>query len=525
MTLLYFDGFDLHNNPVFGGLDAGASLMQDAGMYWTGGTITFYRFLDGYEEGRALLVTPGGINTAGGVATGGYRFRSGFWSKMDTDYPVTFTNFTRAELPTAQNLRFTHAGNGQMAIVHGIEGTLAISDEGIINDDEWAYYELYADMTLGVAQFSRNGTLVLDVTDIPIVNSGLTYKLDLGVGSLSAGPDLLIDHYWATDGLYPAGDDVLGVQVSAALDRYDSYQDLFVGSLVLGGSRYVSSTNRPIISSQPSAYSSGENLANVLNFKFNTDPSTGLAWSRTSYNAIEKWGLCYVERQGDKMRVVNLALATLEDNDGMPLVVNRPVDGSGEFSGPWTRTDATKSFSWHIQEIPRDFHELAEDAKSLFIDGEGCAMFTGPAGSVDPDPPTFQAVGLTFAEEFREDYRDFVRVDGAGFSFDSFFISGYSVLGEGNREFQNNYLTVNYENVPTGKAYIQGLWDYSENSSTGRWSMRQSLDNIGGDYMHATRRIKIRGHGKALQIKVTNKGDNPFVINGWTALVTSNTSV
>ena len=48
MSLVYFDGFDAHISPRFTGLDVGAGSMQDAGLYWTGGTPQKYSFPTGF---------------------------------------------------------------------------------------------------------------------------------------------------------------------------------------------------------------------------------------------------------------------------------------------------------------------------------------------------------------------------------------------------------------------------------------------------------------------------------------------
>jgi hypothetical protein len=134
--------------------------------------------------------------------------------------------------------------------------------------------------------------------------------------------------------------------------------------------------------------------------------------------------------------------------------------------------------------------------------------------------------GLTFGEEYREDYLDWVQVNGEGFDFTSYVITGYQVIAEGNRKFQNNYLTVNYENVTEGQAYVQGIWDWTASDTSGRWSMRQLIyRNNDVTNTHDTARVKIRGHGKSLQLKFESQTGKPFSINGWSMLITANSGV
>jgi hypothetical protein len=134
--------------------------------------------------------------------------------------------------------------------------------------------------------------------------------------------------------------------------------------------------------------------------------------------------------------------------------------------------------------------------------------------------------GLTFGEEYREDYLDWVQVNTEGYDYTSYATTGYLVIAEGNRKFQNNYLTVNYENVTEGQAYVQGIWDWTANNSTGRWSMRQLVyRNTDTANSHDTTRVKIRGHGKSLQLRFESQTGKPFSINGWSMLITANSGV
>lgn len=530
MTLLYFDGFDLHTR-VITGLDPGAGGAQDAGKYWSAGTTTRYDFPAGYLGGQGFEVSPSGLDTAGsgGPIRSGKVYRAGFWAKFSNSRTLSLIEFETSAFSWKIQYQYNTSANlYQIKVGGAIVGTSPLAPDF----NEWEYYEVYCNGESGTYQLYRNKVLLISVSNAgtpppPWNTRALTLRLgDLDHNPLAPTPTYVVDHFWVTTGEYPAGAGILGVQVVSAVDKYQSTNDGFVGSLVINGSRYVSDFNSAIATSRPNIGPTGRNIANVLNFLFEKDPSTGSPWSILSYNLIDKWGLCYQQRGWGNpgvQRVAGLLLATLEDNNGRPIVRNRKVDGSGEFSGPWTRSDEGKSFSWHLQNVPRLNKPTVPEVPALFIGNDGCALFNGPSKSAVV--PEFQDIGLTFAEEFREDYKDWVRVDGLGVSFDSFFVSGYSVLGEGNRKFQDNYVTINYENIPTGQAFIQGLWDYAEKSSTGRWSNRQVIENKGGDYKHAHRRLKIRGHGKALSIRVSNRGDFPFIINGWTALVSSNQNV
>lgn len=137
--------------------------------------------------------------------------------------------------------------------------------------------------------------------------------------------------------------------------------------------------------------------------------------------------------------------------------------------------------------------------------------------------------GLTFCAEADTTYTDFVGLDnsGNGYDFQSYGVVGYGVYGEGNKTFQSNYVTFHYEPVDDGSCYVQGQWEYANNANTGRWS---SLQQVYGpadiaDYDYATRKLKIRGQGKALQLRFKSETGKPFVLTGWVVFVTGNGAV
>lgn len=137
--------------------------------------------------------------------------------------------------------------------------------------------------------------------------------------------------------------------------------------------------------------------------------------------------------------------------------------------------------------------------------------------------------GLTLAEEKNTNYVDWFGTDnsGDGYDYSSYGVVGYGVYGEGNKVFQSNYVTVHYEPVEDGSCYIQGQWEYSNTGSTGRWSSVQQVysPTSSGDYDYETRKLKIRGQGKALQLRFKSLTGKPFTLAGWVVFVTGNGAV
>lgn len=135
--------------------------------------------------------------------------------------------------------------------------------------------------------------------------------------------------------------------------------------------------------------------------------------------------------------------------------------------------------------------------------------------------------GLTFAQEFNTALRDWEGTDSdTGVNYDSYIVSGYRLAGESDKKFQVEYVTVNYRNVPNGGAYIQNLWDYATSGNTGRWSSKQQIYKVDDiNYTYKMRRLKIRGHGRVLQYRVTSIPGKQFNFSGWTTFITGNQTV
>lgn len=526
--LLYFEGFDAHSNPLFTGLDVGS--MNDAGHYWGGGTPTKYYYSDGYLSGRAQVPGANFLQFADGRFRGETATRLGFWSIASNASTVPFILAGIGRVLGTASIWLRVNADWSLSVVDDSFTVLANIGGVHWSNTEWRHYELYYTRG-GQVEIRVDGVLVSSFQKAPVPpNEGLAPQLSHVSFANPSGQKY--DHLYVTDGppLDP-NQDLYGVQVVAGVDRYTTNFGGMQGSLIIGGNRYLSKPVLPIISGA-APYAQGRNLCNILNFPFQKNPFTGEEWSKASFSQISQWGLCrYINptfpQPGSEIRITVAHLATLERADKGPIVRVHQASGATSFDGEWRKTDPDRTFSAHVRQVPRPEIVPINDAPALYVKS-GCLLFGLDTETDTPGPtpePPMETIGITFAEEFREDYRDWARVDGTGTNFLSSFVSGYGVYGEGNRKFQSNYVTVNYENVPTGGAYIQGLWDYSIDPDTGRWSMKQNVYKDNDGHKHTMRRLKIRGHGKVLQLRVSSRDGRPFKINGWTILASSNTNV
>lgn len=125
-----------------------------------------------------------------------------------------------------------------------------------------------------------------------------------------------------------------------------------------------------------------------------------------------------------------------------------------------------------------------------------------------------------FAKEFDESFLDWGTSD-----YDSYFVTGYKVHGQGQKRFQVPYIYV-FSRGPELTAYkIQSIWDYAVTSNSNRWSSNQIAYNNNPNFGMLFKRHRLRGSGITLQIKVSSVSGKPFDIMGWSVYENLNQGV
>lgn len=139
---------------------------------------------------------------------------------------------------------------------------------------------------------------------------------------------------------------------------------------------------------------------------------------------------------------------------------------------------------------------------------------------------TYSSNRLTYSEE-----RDTSYVDWDDYStltgnvtdkqdYSSYLVSGYRVDGKGTRKFQSNYVSVFLKRESGAGGYVQGLYQFADSGDSGKWSTPQfiynsAVDRGQGDHTVKIARLKLRGSGDALQLKIYSESYKPFSIIGW----------
>jgi hypothetical protein len=130
---------------------------------------------------------------------------------------------------------------------------------------------------------------------------------------------------------------------------------------------------------------------------------------------------------------------------------------------------------------------------------------------------------VTFGEE--NDFTrfvDFFSENGIGYNYNSFFVTGYMLPGGALRRFQIPYIYMFSRNPLGSQCLIQAIWDYAGGSAEGKQSTRQNI-TMGPNSLY--RKVRLRGRGVAVQLKISSIQGQPFDLMGWSVLDQINQAV
>ena len=156
-----------------------------------------------------------------------------------------------------------------------------------------------------------------------------------------------------------------------------------------------------------------------------------------------------------------------------------------------------------------------------------CIYVSSPGSSTAPDPIIKYIVSsgtnFTFAEE--NDFINYVDFNSdTPVNFTSTFTTGYMLHGKAAMKFQVPYVFM-FLNSDNGSYKINGLWNYSATGNSGKWTNTQIFTLNDNLYDKMYNRVRIRGRGNALQIKITSEDGQPFDFSGWALYENINASI
>jgi hypothetical protein len=101
--------------------------------------------------------------------------------------------------------------------------------------------------------------------------------------------------------------------------------------------------------------------------------------------------------------------------------------------------------------------------------------------------------------------------------YESYFITAPYIHGETQKFFQLNHIFVFTNNEPNSSLFVQGVHDFTVNSDSNRWSTPQQACRSGPSVAQGLkfRKLKIRGKGRGIQLKMYSESRRPFTCIGW----------
>lgn len=345
--------------------------------------------------------------------------------------------------------------------------------------------------------YQQNDPTSENLSDLLDTDGGVAKILDIGsVHKMFATQKALI--ILASNGVWSiSGSDVASFKAT-------DYTVKKISSMNLSsGLSYVDAMGTPLFWSEDGiwtvAYEGGDFTVVSLTDKkikqfFKDIPRESKKWAKGAFNSVDKlvqWvysstAPSTVDERYEYDRVLTLNTTT------------------GAFY-PWSVTSATKTVNG-IVSIPCYTNSALQTDFKYFV-------------TKNTSGTTYNSV---FAQTKSTAYLDWEE-DSEDLNYSSYFISGYRVHAEGNKEYQANYVTFVCGDDTGSSAFVQGVWDFSSDTLSKKWTTAQQIYNSTPTYRsYRIRKVKIRGWGKALQFRIYSAQGLPFTIVGWSAFETAN---
>jgi len=206
--------------------------------------------------------------------------------------------------------------------------------------------------------------------------------------------------------------------------------------------------------------------------------------------------------------------------------------------------------------------DVANSSGTLVVDSSDVQVVSNEVTTVDTStfvrflvatPYGGSAYKFTFADFTNTSFTDFEKYAtieallDQGALYDSYLETGFELQGDLVRQKQAPYIITHFKRTETGydvdteefvlpsSCFIRAKWEWSDNASSGRWSRREQIYRIRQATLPSvtdlswepgnavvTSRSRIRGHGRALQLRFESEDGKDFDILGWGVVFTGN---
>ncbi len=170
--------------------------------------------------------------------------------------------------------------------------------------------------------------------------------------------------------------------------------------------------------------------------------------------------------------------------------------------------------------------------------------------TVVPETTTYEVTFSDFltTNDAPNKFYDWYSFNSVGVSYDSFVLTGYNFEPNGGaKKKQALYITCMLERTETGfdvnfdplnesSCTMQTRWDFTDSADTGKWDAGQEVyrhtrmfipngTSFDDGYPVVITKNKVRGRGRALQLKFTADPDYDMRLIGWSAIMMGGTNV
>ena len=500
-------GYSVHTSP---------GPIQNPITYWDSTETTFPSNADQWW----LFKDASDIMTTGIIS----RFAVGNSPAPKGYYILNAFSTNRSTLSGVSNLTESTSGSFRPSCTAFFAGRVwyaGVEAQGYVGD---IYYSQIIERNEQIGQcYQINDPTSEVLSDLLDTDGGVARVLDMGtVYRMFATQKVLV--IFASNGIWTiSGSDVASFKAT-------DYTIKKVASIpVASGLSIVDATGSPVFWTEDGiwtiAYQGGEFTVVSLSDKkikqyFKDIPRESKKWAKGAFNNTDKliqWVFSSTEPDTIEERYTYDSVLTLNTT-------------TGAFY-PWTIYSATKSVNGIIScagPSYGSFNTVVDASGNTVIDASGNTVVTITSAEASGIRffTTKNTSGTTYSSTWSVSgdtrYLDWVS-DSESYDYTSTFTSGYRIHADANREYQANYVTFYCTDDTNSSAFVQGLWDFSNNTLSKKWTTAQQIYNSTPTYRdYRIRKIKIRGWGKALNFKIYGATGVPFSIVGWSAFETAN---
>ncbi len=337
-------------------------------------------------------------------------------------------------------------------------GVISIPDMGVVYKMVPLNTDLLVFASNGIWSISGN-------TGIGFVATDYSVRKISTVASLSPSSFIFVNgsmFFWNYDGIYKVGPDP---QTGAIV--VDSVSDNTIKKFF-----------QAIPSSSKSSVKAGfDPITKIIQWLYKSDSSYTYYDKMLNLNTITgafyPWSL---PSSVDKPRIVGLISIK---GDGLSIEEGLVQDSAGN----------TVTYSGGNVTVLSQF--------KILINGGFRYLFSEPNGDT------------AFCTMTSTSYKDFTDID-----YSSYFVTGFSIHGDGLRKFQSNYVTVFSDVESNSSVYIRGRRSFGLNQNSNKFSTPQQGYRHNSNFLVTSRKLKILGTGLSLQLEFTSETGKPFNILG-----------